>query len=89
LFDVADAVRRQQLQSPLHFEHGVAQRVGGLLRVGDHWREQVRNAFIQTEFEPLRIHHDHAHLVRRGFVQDRHDQRVEHHALARSRRSGD
>ncbi len=48
LIDVANALRRQQFQAPLHFEHGVAQRVGGFLGVGDHRRQQVRDAFVRA-----------------------------------------
>src|SRR5439155_27339552 len=35
------------------------------------------------------IHKNHANLVRRGLVQDRHDHGVEHHALTRSSGPGD
>ena len=41
------------------------------------------------EFHALGIHHDHAHFVGRGFVEDRHDQRVDHDALARPGGAGD
>ena len=49
----------------------------------------MRNAFVQAEFEAFRIDHDQANLMRRGFVEHRHDQRIEHDALARAGRSGD
>ena len=39
LIDVTDALRRQQFQSPLHFEHRVAERVGRLLRICNHGRQ--------------------------------------------------
>ena len=88
LVDVADALRRQKFQPPLHFEHGVSQRVGGLLGVGDHGREQVRDAFVRAELQALRIHHDHPYMLRSRLVQDGHNERVEHDALARSGRAG-
>ena len=89
LVDVAHAVFGQQAQAALHFEHGVAQRVGGLLGIGDDGREQVRNALVHAQFDALGVHHDHAHFVGRGLVEDRHDHGVDHDALARAGGAGD
>ena len=69
LVDVAHAALRQQFQAALHFARGVAQHVGGDFRIGDHRREQVRDVFVKSQFEPLGIDHHQLQLVRRGLVQ--------------------
>ena len=48
LVDVAYPVLGQQAQTAFHLEHRVAQRVRGLLGVGDDWRQQVRDAFVHA-----------------------------------------
>jgi hypothetical protein len=55
LIDVADAFGRQQFQPALHLAHGVAQRIGGQLGLGDDGRVQMRHAFVVAQFQPLRI----------------------------------
>ena len=42
------------------------ERVGGLLRVGDHRRDQVRDALVPGELHPLRVDQHHPHVIRRG-----------------------
>ncbi len=44
--EIAHADRGHDLVAPLHLGDAPAQRVGGLLHVGDDRREQVRNALI-------------------------------------------
>ena len=65
------------------------QRVGGLLRVGDHRRDQVRDALVGGELHPLRVDQHHPHLVRGGPGEDRQDQRVDAAGLAGAGRAGD
>ena len=89
LVDIAHAVFGQQAQAALHFEHGVSERVGGLLGIGDHRREQVRDALVHAQFDALGIHHDHANLIGRRLVENRHDHGIDHDALARARGAGD
>ena len=89
LLDVAHAALRQQLQPPLHLRVGVAQHVRGDLGIGHHRRQQVRNVFVQSQFQPLGIDHHHLQLVGCRLVQHGDDQRIEKNALARSGRSGD
>ena len=89
LLDVADAALRQQLQPPLHFARGVAQHVRRDLRVGDHRREQVRNVFVEAQFQALRVDQHQFQFVRRGLVEHAHQQGIEEHALAGAGRSGD
>ena len=77
------------LVAVFHFAHRPAQRVGGLLRFDHHRRHQVRNVLVHPELEPLRVHHDHPHVVRRRPVQDAGENRVEADRLARAGRAGD
>jgi hypothetical protein len=39
------------------------QRLGGLLRVGDDRRDQVRDALVGRELDPLGVDQHHPHLV--------------------------
>jgi hypothetical protein len=55
---------------------------------------QFRNSLIcharaLAEFEPLGIDQDHAHLLRRRFVQNRHDHGVDRDALSSAGRACD
>ena len=61
--EVAHAQRRHQLVAPLHLGDAPAQRVGGLLHVGDDRREQVRDALVDRELQHLRVDHDQAHVL--------------------------
>ena len=89
LLDVADALRRQHLVALLHLAHGPAQRVGGLLRIDDDRRQQVRNVLVHPELQPLRIDHDQPHIVGRGAVEDAREHRVQADRLAGAGRAGD
>ena len=70
LLDVADAFGRERLVALLHLADGPAQRVGGLLRIDDDRRQQVRDVLVHPELEPLRIDHDQPHVVGRRAVED-------------------
>ena len=59
-------MRRERLVALFHLAHAPAQRVGRLLRIDDHRREQVRDVLVHPELEPLRVDHDEAHVVGRG-----------------------
>ena len=48
LLDVAHAVGGQRLVALFHLAHRPAQRVGGLLRIDDHRRHQVRNVLVHA-----------------------------------------
>src|SRR5262249_10462783 len=88
LIDVTNAALRQQLQPALHLLGGVAEHVGCNLWIRDDRRDQVRDILIQIKFQTLRINQDHFYVIRAGFVQDRHHERIDEHALASSRRAG-
>ena len=85
---VAHTRLRHQLITAFHFAHGPLQRVHGLLRIGHDRRQKVRDAFIDREFEHLRVDHDEAALFRRVTIQQRQDHRIDAHRLARPRRTG-
>ena len=87
--DVAHAEQRHQLIAPLHLRNAPAQRIGRLFHVGDHRREQMRNALVHRQFEHLRIDHDHAHVFGHRLVQQAQDHGVDAHRLARSGRACD
>ncbi len=78
---VAHAHLRHQLVAPLHLGNAPAQGVGGVLHVGDHRAQQVRNAFVDRQFEHLRVDHDQLGVFRAGLEQDRQDHRVHTHRL--------
>ena len=87
--DVAHAERGHERVTPLHLRHAPAQRVGGVLHVGDHGREQMRNAFVHRELQHLRIDHDQPHVLGRALVEQRQDHGVDAHRLARAGGAGD
>ena len=89
LLDVADAERRERLVALLHLAHGPAQRVGGLLRIDDDRRHQVRDVLVHPELEALRIDHDQPHVVRRRAIEDAREHRVQPDRFAGAGRSGD
>ena len=87
--DVAHAERRHELITPLHFGDAPAQRIRRLLHVGDHRRQQVRDALVDRELEHLRIDHDHAHVLGRRLVHQAQHHGVDADRFARARRAGD
>ena len=54
----------------LHFFGRPLERHNRLLRIGDDWREQMRNAVIRRKLDALRVDHDEAQLVRAIAVQE-------------------
>ena len=86
---VLHAMLGEDLIALHHLVHCPLQRAGRLLRVGDNGDEQVRNAVVRRKLDHLRIDHDKAHVLRRGLVKKRHDQRVRANRLAGARRAGD
>jgi hypothetical protein len=66
--DVAHTERRHQLVAPFHLAHAPVKRVGRLGHVGDHRRQQVRNAFVDRQLQHLGVDHDQAHILGLGLV---------------------
>ena len=85
---VAHPELAQQTIAPLHFGHTPVQRVAGVLHVGDHRRQQVRDAFVRAHLQHLGVDEDHAHLRRIALVEQRQQHGVDAHRLARARRAG-
>ena len=73
---------RHQLVAFFHLGHAPVERVRGVLHVGHHRREQVRDAFVHRQFEHLRVDHDQPHLVGLALVEQRQDHGVDTHRLA-------
>ena len=80
--DVPIARRREVVVAHVHLAHDPLQRLGSLLRVGDDRRDQVRNAFVAGQLDPLGVDQHEAHLVGCGTGQDRGDDRVDAGRLA-------
>ncbi|OQB99364.1 MAG: hypothetical protein BWX79_03157 [Alphaproteobacteria bacterium ADurb.Bin100] len=79
---IANAQLAQQLVAALHFAHAPVQAVGGLLHVGHHGRQQVRNAFVERHFQHLGIDHEKAHITRLRLVEQAQDHGVDPDRLA-------
>ena len=89
MVDIAHAFRSQQFEAALHLANRVAQRIRREFGLGDDWRIQVRNAFVVAQLQPLGIDENQPHLIGRGLVQNRHDEGIDGHTLARAGRAGD
>ena len=87
--DVPEAERREVVVAHVHLAHDPVQRLGGLLRVRDDRRDQVRHALVDVQLDPLGVDQDHPHLVGRRAHQDRGDHRVHERRLAGAGRTGD
>ncbi|EXI75159.1 MAG: hypothetical protein AW07_01394 [Candidatus Accumulibacter sp. SK-11] len=87
--DVAHPHRRHQLVALVHLADAPVERVGSLLHVNHDWRQQVRDALVDRQFEHLRVDQNQPYLVGLRLVEQRQDHRVDAHRLARAGRSGD
>ena len=86
--EVAYAQMAHQAVAFFHFVHTPGQRVGGQAHVGYHRREQVRDAFVNAQFQHFRVDHNHAHVVGRGLEQHGQNHGVHAHGFARTGRTG-
>ena len=80
--DVLEPERGEVVVARVHLAHDPLQRLGGLLGVGDDRGDEVRDALVGGELDPLGVDEDHPHLVGRGAHQDRGDHRVDEARLA-------
>ncbi len=80
--EVAHAQLAEQFVAAVHLADTPVQRVGRLLHVGDHRRQQVRDAFVDAHLEHLRVYQDQAHVARFGLVEQAQDHRVDAYRLA-------
>ena len=71
---VLHAVLRKQLIALHHLIHRPLQGPGSLLGVRHHRDQQVRDAVVRGQLHHFGVHHDEPDLLRRGLVQQTHDQ---------------
>jgi hypothetical protein len=68
-FDVPDPPVRQEHVASFHFRYGPAEGLGGLLGIGNHGMQQVRNVLVDGEFDPFGVDHHQPQVVG-GVVAD-------------------
>ena len=86
---VLDVVLGEELVALHHLVDRPLQGARRLLRVGDDRNEQVRDAVVGRKLDHLRVDHDEAHLVRRGLIKERNDERIGADGFAGAGRAGD
>ena len=87
--DVAHTELRHLLVALFHLAHGPFERDHGLLWIGDHRSEQVRDAVVDGELEHFRVDHDQPALFRPQPVEQAQDHGVDGDRLAGSGGAGD
>jgi len=80
--DIAEARFDEHVVATLHFFHGPAECVRGLLRHGHRLRQQVRQPGVLPHLHLLGVDEDELHLLGRGAHQQRGDEAIEHARLA-------
>src|SRR5439155_8715424 len=75
--DVPDTRRGQVVVAHVHLADDPVERVGGLLRVRDDRRHEVRDALVPGQLHPFRVDQQQPHLVGRGPGEQRHQQGIE------------
>ena len=86
---VAAAVRRQQRIAVLHLEHSPLEHRGRVAIVGDHLVPEMWQRVVHRELDHLRVDHQEAQRGRRVPVDQRRDDGVHAHRLARAGRARD
>ncbi len=87
--DVAHPRGLHVLVALLHLLDEPGECGGGLLRLRDDRRDEVRDPLVRGELDHLRVDQDHPHLLRRRAAEQRHEHRVDEARLARTGRAGD
>ena len=87
--DVADAELAQHVVAAFHLPHAPSQRVRGLLRIGHHLGQEVRQALVLRELDPFRVDQDQAHLLRGGAHEQGSEHGVDTARLTRAGLTGD
>ena len=85
---VTHAQCRHQLVAAFHLVDAPAQGVGSVFHVGDHFRQQMRDTFIDGQFEHFRVDHDETHIFRLRFVEHAEDHGVHPDGLTGTGRTG-
>ncbi len=68
-----------------HLAHAPVEALRGLLHVGHHGGQQVRNPFVHAEFQHLGVDEQQAHVSGIGLVQQAQDHGIDPHRLAGTR----
>ena len=86
--EVTHAHLGHQLVATLHLRHAPAQGVGGVFHVGHYRAQQVRDTFVNRQFEHFRVNHDQLGVFRARLEQDRQDHCVDAYRLTGTRSTG-
>jgi hypothetical protein len=87
--DVAHAELRHLLVALFHFAHCPFERHHRFFRIGDHWREQMRDAVVDRQFEHFWIDHDQPALLRAQPINQAQDHGVDGDRFAGAGSAGD
>ena len=87
--EVAEAEEGKVVVSTVHFRDDPLEGIGGLLRVRDDRRDEMRNALVRRQLNPLRIDENKTHFIRGRPHEHRGDERVDAARLACARGPGD
>ena len=83
------AVVGEVVVTGVHLTNHPLQGLGGLLRVRNDGRNQVRNTLVRGQLHTLRVDHHQAHLVRGCAHQNRGNHRVHERRLTGAGRTSD
>ena len=86
--DIADRAPGEQLVALLHLMDRPVECGLGLVWLHDDVLEEVGQAVVRGELDPLEVHQDQPDLVRSGVHEDARDERIDTDALARPCRPG-
>ncbi len=85
--DVAHTLVAQEPIAPFHLLHRPLESQGGFLGIGHHRQEQVRNTFVDGEFQHFRVDHDDPHVLGRRGVEEGKDHGVDGNRFPRAGRA--
>ena len=89
VLQLAHLAVRKQLVAPLHLAHRPVERTRRLLGIGHDRDEQMGDAVVVAELDHFGVHHNQAHFLGRGFIEERDQHGVDAHRFARAGRAGD
>ena len=80
--DIAASRGLQKVIPPFHFGDSPAEHADGFLAFHNDRAYQMREIFINGEFNALRVYENELQGCRRIFVNERKDKRMDHHRLS-------